>query len=829
RAFGNQTLAAERFYESNRWTWWGDLIQDVKYACRALRRNPGFAITAALILALGIGANTGIFSVINAVLLKPLPYPNPDRLVALHPKLDTGARTHSSPADFLDYQSQAHSFESMAAYRDLSLNVIAQAQPEQVTGAVVTPGFFSVLGIDARLGRALNPNQDKPGGARALVLGYALWRGRFGANPNIVGQSIVVDDEPVTVVGVMPEHFQFPAGVELWVSSRFAAPEHWLRPLVDNSTSRDSHYLDVVARLAPGFSLEQANVETATIASRLKQEFGDDELAVGVSAVPLHGDMAGETRPALLLMFGAVTLLLLIACVNVAGIILARGAARQKEIATRIALGAGRLRLARQVLTETVVLSALGGSLGVLLAYSSLPFLRTFIPRNELGGGVLKLDGAVLALTALISLACGIFFGLFPALQLAGAGFHRVLKGGGRGMAPGLGAPRTRSALVASEIALATVLLIGAGLLIRSFGRLSSVREGFNPDHVLSLRLSLPHARYPKETDRADFVNKVIERIRAVPGIRSAAAISWLPLSSGRATRGMDIKGRAAPPSGDIAPDYLVITPDYFQSLGIPLLAGRTFTDKDNSSAQTVVIINQAAARYFWPNQDAIGQLVTIGATKDWSPVVGVVADVEQHRLDQPPPPAVYLPYAQDPWSSMSFVVNTAVDPASATGSVASAIHSVDKDEPLYAIQTMNDLVVASVSSERMRMTVIGAFALAALVLASVGVYGVIAHAVSQRTNEIGLRMALGARQGDLLNLVVGYGLKMALAGVFAGLMLSFALARFLSGLLFGVAPTDAGTFAVVSCLLTIVALAASYIPAWRATRIDPVVALRAE
>jgi putative ABC transport system permease protein len=828
RAFGNRALAGERFYHSTRWTWWDDLRQDFKYACRTLRRNPGFAAAAVLTLALGIGANTGIFSVISAVLLKPLPYPSPNRLVKLYSKLDTGESGTLSPADFLDYRGQARSFEHLAAYRELSFNLIVQAQPERVAGVVATPDFCSVLGVGAKLGRAMAADQDKPGDTRVVVLSDALWRRSYGASPSVIGQSVLVDDEPLTVVGVMPEGFAFPAGAELWVSSRFAAPEHPNRPLVDNSTSRDSHYIDVIGRLASGVTLDRATAETNIIGAQLKQQYGDDEEGVGAIVVPLHDDLVGESRPALLVLLCAVALLLLIACVNVANIVLARGATRQREIAVRIALGAGRLRLVRQLLTESMVLGILGGALGILLAYAVLPLLRTMLSVNDLAGTVIKLDGNVLAFTGLISVASGIFFGIFPALELASPEPGGALKEGGRGQT-GSRARRTRNVLVVSEIALATVLLIGAGLLIRSFDRLLAVPEGFNPEHVLSLRLSLPQARYPKETDREGFVKEVLERIRVLPAIRSAAGISRLPLNPGSSTRSADVQGRIPPPSGDIAPDYLVATPDYFQSMGIPLLNGRAFSERDDSAAPAVAIVNQATARYFWPDQDPLGKLIKVGAQKDWSPVVGVVADVEQHRLDQSPPMAIYIPYGQDPWPSISFVVSTAVEPASTTGAVEAAIHSVDKDEPVYAVRTMREVVAASLSSQRLRVTLIAVFAFVALVLACVGIYGVMSYSVAQRTNEIGIRMALGARQGDLLRLVVGHGLRMALLGVSGGLILSFGLARFLSGLLYGVRPTDATTFGTVSVLLAIVALTASYIPAWRATRVDPVIALRVE
>ena len=825
RAFGNETAVRERFYESGRWIWWDNLHQDLRYACRALNHSRAFAAAAVLTLALGIGANTAIFSVIDAVLLRPLPYPNPGKLVMVYERLADGGPESFSPADFLDYKRQGHFFQHLAAYREYSFNLTGQDQPERVSGAIVTADFFSVLAVRARVGRTLLPEQDKPG-ARTVVLGYSLWQSRYGGDPNIAGKAIDVDGEPRTVVGVMPQYFEFPAGTELWAAARYAVPEQPLNPLKDFSNVRDSHYFDIVARIKPAISMRQAQTEAETIARRLGQQYKDEE-AVGAMLVGLHDDLAGPARPALLLLIGAVALLLLIACVNVANILLARGATRQREIAIRGALGAGRARLARQFLTESVLLAAAGGALGVLMAHWALKPLRALVPAAMPGGVALHLNTQVLLFTGIVSLASGMFFGFFPALQMASVDLNSILKEGGRGAGSGSRSHRIRSLLVVSEIALASVLLIGAGLLIRSFNRLLTAPEGFNPSGVLSLQLSLPSVRYAENSDRARFVKQTIARIEALPGVASAGVTSRLPLNPGNSTRSIDIKGQTPPPGGNIAPDYVVASPDYFPSLRIPLISGRTFTDRDEAGAPMVAVVNQTMARRFWPGESPVGKQIQLGACTPWCEVVGMVGDVRQHHLGMPQPPAVYMPYAQDPWPFMAFVVRTKTDPMGVVSAVEGAIHSVDKDQPVYDVRAMRDVVAKSVSPQRTRMALLSVFAFVALALACIGIYGVMAYSVAQRTHEIGIRMALGARPQDVLRFVTGQGCKLAAAGIAAGLLLSLGLARFLSSLLYGVRPADATTFIGVSLIVLAVALLASYIPARRATKVDPAVALR--
>ncbi len=595
---------------------------------------------------------------------------------------------------------------------------------------------------------------------------------------------------------------------------------------------RDAHYFDSVGRLKQGVSLAQGTAEVDTIAKRLKQQYGDGEEGDGATLVPLRQYLVGETRPALLILLGAVALVLLIACANVANIILARGASRHKEMALRVALGASRVQLLGHLLTESILLALAGGLLGILLALWGLAPLRALVPAAMIGGAPIALDSRVLLFTLGASLACGVFFGLIPALRLTDADLNVTLQEAGRGNAGGGRARRMRSALVVTEIALAAVLLIAAGLLLRSFSRLLNVPEGFNPDHVLALQLSLPQAHYPLPGDRANFVKRSLERIRSLPGIATASAVTRLPLTPGNSTRSVEVEGRTAPPGGDASPDYLVVTPDYFQTMGVPLLGGRTFTDRDDAAALPVAIISESAARYFWPGQDAIGKHFRGscgGDDKTWCQVVGVVGDLKQHHLEQASRMAVYRPFTQDPWAFLAFVVRTKLEPASAASSVESAIHSVDADEALYNVRSMRDVEAASLSPQRLQIALIGLFAALALVLACMGIYGVMAYSVAQRTREIGVRMALGAQTGNVLGLILGEGLRLAVLGAAIGLAGSFFAARLLSGLLFGVAVSDPFTFAGVTVVLVAVAMLACYIPARRATRVDPLVALRYE
>ena len=828
---GGVEQTKEQVREVRAGAWLEILVQDLRYGVRTLGRSAGSTVIAVLTLALGIGANTAIFSVIDTALLRPLPYPNPDRIAMLYARSPNGETGELSPADFLDYKNELQSFEYLAGIRESSFNLAGEDRPERVAGTVVTPEFFAVMGRRAQIGRTLIPEQDKPSASRTMVLSYSLWQHRFGGDPAILGRSVYVDNIPRIVVGVMPHNFQFPGESELWLSALHAVPDQPLNPAADLSADRDSHYFDAIGRLRPGVNLRQAETEAATIARRLKQQFPHKE-AGGAAVIFLHEDLVGQTRPAMLILLGAVSLLLLIACANVASIQLARGASRQRELSIRKALGASRTRLVRQLLTECVLLAVAGGGIGILLADFGLVPLRALIPRDVLGGAQLALDARVLAFTILASLGSAILFGLLPALHLANPDLIGILKEAGHGAGSSSRAQQIRRVLVVSEIALAAMLLIGAGLLIRSFHHLLSAPEGFRPQGVLSLQLTLPQARYPNPNDRALFVQQVIERVAALPGVASAAAISRLPLNPGSSSRTLEVEGRTPPPAGEDSPDYLVATPDYFQSIGTPLVAGRAFTERDVSGAPGTVIVSQAAARRYWPAENPVGKHVKVGACGDdktWCEVVGVVGDVRQHHLDQEPNPTVYVSYAQDPWPFMAFIVRTKVDPASAASAVEAAIHAVDKDQPVYNVRAMTAVIQKSVSPQRLRMSLLGLFAIVALTLACVGIYGVMAYSVAQRTHEIGIRMALGAHPRRILQVILRQGFALALTGCAMGLAGAFAVTRLLSSMLYGVSPRDAATFVGIPLLLLVVALLASYLPARRAMQVDPMVALRYE
>ncbi|MGH9582092.1 MAG: ADOP family duplicated permease, partial [Bryobacteraceae bacterium] len=604
RTFGNPTRAGEDFYNRTRIVWWDHLWRDLAYGFRSLKRSPAFTATAIVTLALGIGANTALFSVIDTVLIRPLPYPDPDRLVMLYSRFADTEMNGPSPADFLVYKNQSHSFEHLAAFRDLSMNINGHDRAQRILGVVVTPGFFEVMKVPAQIGRTFTP-ADKPG-TPIVVLSHSLWQEDYAADPNIVGKSIEIDGTPRTITGVMPAQFRLPLEAQLWTLSRFAVIAHPLSPFSDPSNRRGSHYFDTVGRLKPGVTLAQAQAETNVIARRLKRQFGSDEDAIGSAVVNLHEDLVGNTRSTLLLLLGGVGLLLLIACANVANILLARGSSRQREIAVRAALGASRFRIVRQLLTESLLLSIAGGCAAVLTAYFALFPLRASIPPEMLLGIEPALDPRVLAFTFAVSLVSGIVFGVFPALHYSKADLNEALKGASRSATAGTRAQRTQTALVISEIAFATVLLISAGLLIRSFRQLLTAPEGFNPRNVLSMDLSFSPSRYPTPASRVTFVNRALDGIKELPGITSAAVTSKLPLGHGDHTRDIHIKGRTTRPSEDMNVDYTAVSPDYFQTLNIPVVRGRTFTQRDTSNSAPVVIVNEAAARRFWPKQDPL-------------------------------------------------------------------------------------------------------------------------------------------------------------------------------------------------------------------------------
>jgi putative ABC transport system permease protein len=801
----------------------GTLLRDLRYGIRILIRKPGFTAVAVVTLALGIGANTMIFSVVNAVLLNPLPFPDSARLIRI-------SETHSSYtgnctyASFLDLGNQTESVENIAAARFWSDNLTDGGEPEQVSTMLVSAGFFPALGVSPELGRTFLPEEDTPGRDKVVVMSHRLWQRRYGGDPNLIGTTIKVGAIERTVIGVMPPGFQsnilFSGQYDLWT------------PLVPGGQLRDnrrSHLLAVVGRLKPHATMAQAEAELGAVAAGIEQQNpGVDDPELRFAVIGLQERLVAPLRPALLMLLSAVGAVLLIACANVANLLLARSAVREREMAIRLALGASRWHIARQLLTESAVLGLAGGAAGLLLAVWGVESITALAPGNLPRIDEVRIDGRVLGFTLVTSLLTGILFGIAPALQLPRLSIHEVVKDGGRGST---GARRRwlRHSLVVSEVAAALVLLIGAGLLINSFWRLQQVDRGFDPRNVLTLDLTL--SRYLKNEQTVTFLKDVLERASQIPGVRAVGVTSTLPTRGGPATDFV-IEGQPPLEAGqEPSADIRIIDSNYFQAMGIPLRAGRAFAETDSTDAPKVMVINENMARRFWPDEDPIGQRVTM---RDWGPpltgeIVGVAADVKANGLDSETRPMIYWAYPQFPIIFNSIVVRAEGNPLSLVGALKSQIWSVDPAQPITSVTTMDQVLADSVAPRRFNTLLIGIFAVIALALAAIGIYGVISYTVSQRTHEIGVRVALGAQGSDVLKLVVGQGMMLALAGVGLGLGAAAGLTRLMSALLFGVSPTDVPTFAAVAVLLTVVALTACIVPALRATKVDPMVALRYE
>ncbi|HEU4833918.1 MAG TPA: ABC transporter permease [Pyrinomonadaceae bacterium] len=805
-----------------------DLLHDLRYAARLQRKNPGFTIIAIIALALGIGANTAIFSVVNTVLLRPLPYKDPERLVMVWEDATRHGYPRDTPAaaNFVDWRDQNQVFEGMAAIADTSFNLTGSGDPERLEGRRVSTNLFPLLGVEPQIGRVFTAAEDQPGAQRVVLLSYALWQRRFGGDPGIVGRSLTLNGESHVVVGVMPARFQFPSSDDqAWVPMAFTQEE---------AGNRNRHYLEVLARLKPGVSLAQAQSEMSTIGARLQQQYPQSNAELGVAVQPLHEHLVGDIKPALLVLLGAVGLVLLIACANVANLLLARAAVRQKEIAVRVALGARRWRLIRQFLTESVLLSTLGGLVGLAIAYGGLVLLKAFIPENISQAREISIDLKVLGFTLLVSVATGLIFGLAPALQAIRFNQIDTLKEGGRDAATGGSGKRLRSLLVTAEVAISLVLLIGAGLLINSFLRLRNVDPGFRTDNLLTMKIVLPDPKYEEMERRSAFYTELINRVQSLAGVRSAAVTSNLPLYRQGNSISIGIEGQPDPPPGQ---ERIVVTrmisPGYFDTMSIPLLRGRGLTEQDTETTPNVVVVSETMARRYWPNEDVIGKRIALGRIRtpeDWFQVVGVVKDVRQFELNAEPKPQMYLTYRQVGFfDSRDLVVKTDVDPASMAATVRKAVWEIDKDQPVSNIQTMQEILADSIARQRFSMLLLAIFAAVALVLAGVGIYGVMSYSVAQRTHEIGIRMALGAQTGAVLKLAIGYGMKLVIAGIAIGLIAAFALTRVMATLLFGVTATDPATFTSISLLLVAVAVVASYVPARRATRVNPIIALRYE
>jgi len=807
------------------------LVNDLRLAIRQLAGAPAFALVAIVTLALGIGANTAIFSVVDAVLLRELPYPGANRLVSIQERNpENGANISVTVPSYVELEKRVQSFDDVGAYVFGTFNVTGSSEPERLSGAVITPSLLTTIGVQPLLGRLFTTEEGLPGRDNTVILSYELWRTRFAGDNNVLGKTLTLDGQPLTIVGVMPTGFSFPApDMALWGTF----------PIDLNSPGQgpNEHFFRVVARLKPNVQLAAARAESEALA---RQIAATNPTAMGnrtFDLTPLRERVVGRARTPLLVVLGAVAFVLLIACANMANLLLVRAAAREREIAVRTALGAGRGRLIRQLLTESVLLAMVGGSVGLFVAQALVKGIVSLAPANIPRLSEVGLNGTILVFAIVVSVATGILFGLTPAMHAAKSDLATAFRGVGAAGGGGRERARVRRALIVAEVALAVILLVGAGLMLRSFSRLTGVDPGFNPDHVLTMRFNLPSTVYPTRPEMDATRVRVREAVATVPGVTAVGGTSHLPLSSGDWTILVTIDGKAASGEPSVAENRL-IAPGYFRAMEIPITRGRDITDEDRLGAPAVVLINEAMARRYWPGQDAIGQRLKWGppdSPRAWLTIVGVAADVRHLGLDAEPVPETYMPYSQLPEEvaagarTMSLTIRTVDDPLSMARAVRSAIRAVAADVPLTGIASMDDLRARSVSPRRFTMLLLGSFAALALILSAVGIYGVVMYGVTQRTRDIGVRVALGAQSGQVLGLILREGMRMAVIGLAIGIAGALALTRVLRTQLFEISPTDPTTFAGIVILLAAVAAIASWLPARRATRVDPMTALRTE
>lgn len=811
------------------------LLKDVRYGIRSLLKQRGFTAIAVLTLALGIGANTAIFSVINAVLLRPLPFHDSDQLVTLWERSPKQGYEQNPPSagNYVDWREQNRVFAQMAIYApSRRFNLSLGDQPERIFGAAVSSSLFELLGVRPIQGRAFSSEEEQPGNDQVAVISHSLWQRHFAADPNTVGRTITLDGNTYTIVGVMPQGFQFPGGsgtvlriftpetAELWVPLALDA---------DILAQRSAHSLYAIGRLKPGISVAQATAEMDAIQQRLEQQYPTFYVGSHVKIVPLAEQIVGAARRPLLVLWGAVAFVLLISCANVANLLLSRSSTRKKEFALRAALGAGRFRIIRQLLTESLLLAFAGAIAGTLLATWGVYVLSSIVPTSFPRRGEIAIDGWVLGFTLLISVLTGIIFGLAPAIQATKMDLVDALKSSGRNSAGYRNRHSLRSLLVMSEMAMALILLIGAALMIQSFLRLRQVSPGFASDNVLTMEVSLPRNSYPRER-RSAFLQQLIERAQSLPGAQVVAAAKHLPLSGDNMNFAFDVEGRPYPPGKSPGADCRFVTPDYLKALGIPLIRGRAFNDSDGPQAPPVLLINKTMADRYFPDEDPIGKRMQLGINNFTGQIVGVVGDVKHVGLDAEVNNEVYALYSQGPFfTDMTLLVRTPGDPMSLAAAVRNELATLDKQVSIGKVRTMDTIAAESVAQPRFRTFLLALFGICALLLASIGIYGVMSYAVTQRTQEIGIRMALGAQVSDVRKLVMGNGMSLALIGVAIGLAGAYALTRLIASLLFGITATDVPTFVAVSAVLVAVALFACYIPARRATKVDPLVALRYE
>ncbi|HEU4563113.1 MAG TPA: ABC transporter permease [Gemmatimonadaceae bacterium] len=795
------------------------LLQDLRYALRSLVRRPGFTAIVVLTLAIGIGANSAIFSVVNGVLLRPLPYREPERLVLLWTMLPNFGRETVSLPDFRDWRDQGRSFTDVAALANSSFSVSGEGEPERVDAAYVTANFFHTLGVPLARGRAFTP-QEEVENSRVVIVSHGFWQRRLGARPGVVGEPLSLSGVPYTIVGIAPEGLRVDGEHQLWVPLNTA----------DQKAPRRGDFLTVIARLRPGVTIEGAQAELSGIMHRLARQYPQTNDGVDAQVMSLREQVVGGIRPALLVFMGAVALVLLIACANVANLMLARAAGRDREMAVRAALGAGRGRLVRQMLTESIVLALAGAALGLVLAVWGVAALRRASPGNLPRVDAIAVDGRVLAFTLLLAVGVGVLFGLAPALRLSAHALAARLRDGMRGIAGGTGLREMRGLLVLAEVALAVMLLAGAGLLIRSFDKLQRVDLGVRPDGVLTAFMVPPRVRYEEMPQVAAFYDRLLEALRRAPAAREVALASDVPLSGGASYWSFRVEGRPQAGPGQSEPDAqpYTVTPGFFRALSIPVVRGRVFTDQDREGAVRVAVVNQTLARKHFPGADPIGHRISTDG-ESWYTIVGIVGDTRQTEVSGEPYAQMYFPYAQRPTRAMMVVMRTDGDPIAATGALKQAVKAVDADIAVARISSMRQLIDRAIAQPRVNTVLLGIFAAVALLLAAVGIYGVTSYAVAQRTREIGVRMALGAHPGDVLRLVVRQGMAPVLLGLAAGLVAALAATRVMRTLLFGVSAGDPLTFGAITIVLGAIALLAAVLPARRAARVDPIEALRAE
>jgi len=832
-AFGGHEQTKEDCREARGTSFIELTLDDARYAIRQLIGNPTFSIVMILTLALSIGANSAIFSVINGVLLKRLPYPEPERLVRIFLSSREFPKFPLNPWDFLDFRARNHSFEAIAAFTRGDVQLSGEGEPVKLNGFGITSGYFRVLGLHPQLGREFDFNAEIPGNGLQAVISDRLWRTRFGADPGIIGRKITMNMQPFTVIGVMPAGTEHPGNEYHSVAYGESVDVWWPFSFAGNSNFRGSHYIEGIGRLRPGVSADRAQAEMNSIMTQIAREHSDNNSRWKVLIIALYTEVVGTSRQMLLVLLGAVGIVLLIACANAANLLMARASGRQREISVRLAMGAPRLRVVRQLLTESLVLSCLGGALGLLLAFAGVRALVSLLPADFPRSNDIHVSWPVLLFTLTVSVVTGILFGLAPAMQASRTDPKDGLQKATRGTTAGKHQNRLRSALVMAEVGLASVLLIGAGLMLRTFLNLLHLDPGFKQDHLLTATLSLPHAQYQKGEQIADFYERLTTSLAALPGVESTGAGSDLPWTGYDENSGFNIEGRKPAPGEDFHARYHMATPDYFKAMGIPLLQGRFFTAADKKDAIPAIIINHAMAQKYFSGIDAVGKRMTFDDNPkkdtDWLRIVGVVGDVKDQPNSPAAEPAFWWPENQAPQPDMSVAIRTNSDPRQAIDGLRQAVRALDPGLAVADIKLMNEVAESSISTPRFTFALVGLFAGLAIILAAIGAYGVISYTVGQRAPEFGLRVALGAQPGDLLRMVLAQSVKLAIPGTIIGVVLAFSLSHIIRGLIYQVSPTDPLIMSAVVALVLLIALLASYVPTRRAAATDPMTTLRTE